>query len=1051
MTISARRKLLVGVGSFVGLTIVALLALPFVIDPNAYKPEIVAQAKQATGRDLVVDGPISLSILPLPTVRLDGVRLSNVAGAKTPDMVEAKAITVRPSLLALLAGRLEAGQVTLIEPKIALQIDDKGKPNWVFAPSTGGDQSVPVNDFAIENGIITFDDARSGLSTSARAVSFAASAGSMEGPFAVTGRATVDDAALTLDLSVGAKGASGHDADGTLDVAGGRLAFRGILSGMAPDARFSGKASASADNLVLFVETLAKLAGQPRPHLPPLLAGKFRFEGPIELSRKSVASKDFTLALGDDTGTGSLAATAEPLDIEARFAAPRIDLDRWLKSVVLQSGLDDETLPEFALSTGSRPAPSPQAATSWLSSVSARLALEVGEIIYNGQAVRGVALALDARDGVVAIPKFTATLPGDLVVKAESTRSGQSPRSGVSGEFRLEGKKLRETLTWLDVDLSAVPADKLTHVSMHGTMNSRNGNVQVDNLAVELDDIKGKGDIAVAFTVPLSIVMQLALDVVDLDSYVAPGDRSPSATSPTEAVVPLLALLGPSLGLKLKVAKIDYRSDVIAGVETDISRQGGTLRLNDLKVASLAGARLEVRGAIAKYWTAQPRANVVFAFDSPDIDRVFRLAAAPPTGLGAFSARGGAAGTWESLAIRDVTASALGSTIAATGTLSLRGVPQRKVQSVSYKGHLVVNSQPLDASIDAELTERPFISAELKADSFDFGRIAQGRATSRQQVAAAQALAFDTASLRSFDGKFSLVAGSVGGAKGLGNADIAAELKDGKLAITHLKGGLHGGTLNLSGMIDATQPVLTFDLRGDVTGMRVGELMREMSGSNEVGSLIKITLDGVLNATNIALRGSGSTIGELRASLAGSARAGGHIHPRADRFLQFIGAAATGVTGGVIDATLGNLVSLFGDKSGVGIGNILNAISLVLNRFVNNDNPLSGDVEIANGLLVDRHLVLQGRGATAAISTRTNIGNATTDTTVTFTLAEEPSAPYLIMTVRGPLAAPAFSASRGSAKDPPGMVNILSTIEKIPSLLPKISIPTPHIPNPFSR
>ena len=88
-------------------------------------------------------------------------------------------------------------------------------------------------------------------------------------------------------------------------------------------------------------------------------------------------------------------------------------------------------------------------------------------------------------------------------------------------------------------------------------------------------------------------------------------------------------------------------------------------------------------------------------------------------------------------------------------------------------------------------------------------------------------------------------------------------------------------------------------------------------------------------------------------------------------------------------------------------------------------------------------------GATAGIATRTNLGNATTDTTISFTLAEDPSAPYLIMTARGPLSGPAFSATRGSAKDPPGMVNIMSGIKKAPSLLPDISIPTPHIPNPF--
>jgi hypothetical protein len=159
------------------------------------------------------------------------------------------------------------------------------------------------------------------------------------------------------------------------------------------------------------------------------------------------------------------------------------------------------------------------------------------------------------------------------------------------------------------------------------------------------------------------------------------------------------------------------------------------------------------------------------------------------------------------------------------------------------------------------------------------------------------------------------------------------------------------------------------------------------------------------------LRGAGTTIAEIRASMAGRARVSGHIQARADKFLQTLGSAATGAVGSVLDATVGNIMSLFGDKGGA--GNVPNAISLVLNRFVNHDNALSGDIEIAGGVLTDKNLVLQGDRATGRIVTRTNLVNATTSTTVTFVLAEEPSTPYLIVTASGPLASPSIQATRG--------------------------------------
>ena len=57
MTPSMRKKPLIGAGSVLGVLIVALLIAPFLLDLNSFKPQIAAQVKKATGRDLVIDGP----------------------------------------------------------------------------------------------------------------------------------------------------------------------------------------------------------------------------------------------------------------------------------------------------------------------------------------------------------------------------------------------------------------------------------------------------------------------------------------------------------------------------------------------------------------------------------------------------------------------------------------------------------------------------------------------------------------------------------------------------------------------------------------------------------------------------------------------------------------------------------------------------------------------------------------------------------------------------------------------------------------------------------
>ena len=157
-----------------------------------------------------------------------------------------------------------------------------------------------------------------------------------------------------------------------------------------------------------------------------------------------------------------------------------------------------------------------------LTSVAARLAIDVGEVVYDRQPIRNVVIELDARAGAVAVPKLSATLPGDMVLQASSTLSGDPARPAVTGEFSLVGPKLRETLAWLEIDVSSLPANKLTRLSMKGKMASSGGNVQVSDAVFELDDLKGTGGIDVTFGVPLSIVTHVEFATLDLDSFLAP-------------------------------------------------------------------------------------------------------------------------------------------------------------------------------------------------------------------------------------------------------------------------------------------------------------------------------------------------------------------------------------------------------------------------------------------------------------------------------------------------------------------------------------------------
>src|SRR3954447_11376209 len=132
------KKWLIGIAGFVVLVIAVLLVVPFLLPTDTYKGQIVERVKSATGRDLALNGPISLSILPTFGLTVSDVTFGNAPGASAKNMATFGKLQLQVQPIALLSGRLVVDSFVLVDPVIALEIDKQGRPNWQFATATTG-------------------------------------------------------------------------------------------------------------------------------------------------------------------------------------------------------------------------------------------------------------------------------------------------------------------------------------------------------------------------------------------------------------------------------------------------------------------------------------------------------------------------------------------------------------------------------------------------------------------------------------------------------------------------------------------------------------------------------------------------------------------------------------------------------------------------------------------------------------------------------------------------------------------------------------------------
>lgn len=1123
------------VAAFFALVALAGFLAPTLLNVEQYKPAMIAAVKEATGRELVIEGPLKLTFFPRPRISARQVHFANAVGAKGAQMVDVRWIGVSPSLGALLRGKIEVGRLTLFRPSIVLETDAEGRPNWEFNPGAGASQPagapssglhLAIGTLRIREGTLSYTNPKTNQTLKAENVDLLASVGSFEGPFSFDGTATINGEPLSLMASVGAPTDKGNDMSFKLKVQSGSLNFDGHVSRIAVDADVKGKVSLSTGGLTDFIAALVRAGGQEPPAFDASVIGRFAFDGDIDLSAERLALTDFKMSMADETVSGNVVLTggANP-SLESRLSMAKLDAGKWIsllsnpdafrpkavtptkpaapeassKSTAAPAGAAAPAKPAAApaapaakpttaappaaaaANTAAKPPATAPTAPASLSpfppAFTVLFSVDAKEVTYRKGTMRDVALALEIRKGVIAVPRLSAILPGEMVLQANAAPSaavdaGAKPVANPiqsAGTFSLEGSRLRETLAWLEIDTSGIPADKLQTLSIKGKVASTANSLQISDLGMDVDGQHAAGSGSITFGVPLTVATSVQLDRFDLDAYMPkPKEPAPlSAVLPaaaTTATAPVLAAPAaasaadktlPVLGLKAKVAKLLFRGETLNGIDADLAIQGNLLKVNGLKVADVLGAKFDVKGQVADFGTV-PRFDVTFNANMPDTDKLLVYAGLPKFlngKLGASTAGGSVAGTMEALSLRNASVTAAGATARATGSLVLgdkfafdfsnfsvqtqdasrlvsvaTGRPQDGLgglaaegafkgneQRASFDGSLTALGTQMAGRIDATLGQRPNFTANLRIpgtlDLDDWLGVTDAPAAAVPTPALPAAPAGANAASVPLPSR----------------APRAATGK--QIDLSALRA--FDATLNLEtsaielGSLKVTYADMDATLKNGV--VKVSKLTGQFySGAVDFGGTVDASKDTM--TVDVAGTLQGIYVGEMLRGAAGQNVFGNeHLMVAIDGKINVMKIALQG-QGNSPEQIRDSLVGQ-GHLSGViypsvakgslglasfatGVGSIFSTEmgfnSAVLSGFINAQNSIEGDITLSHGEIQLQNHAVKGPNATARINSRTSLTSATTETTIALDAGSNGATDY-VMTVSGPISAPTMS------------------------------------------
>jgi AsmA protein len=435
------RKWLIGIGAAVVVIIAVLLVVPFLIPTDTYKAQIVERVKSATGRDLALNGPVSLSILPSFGLTVSDVAFGNAPGASAKNMATFGKLQLQVQPIALLSGKLIIDSFVLVDPVIALEVDKQGRANWQFAtataapagaaapakpvptpaagappaPRAGGPlDEVHLGDVRLVNGTITYQDARTGQKQQVDKINAKLALPDLASPMQLSGNADWNGKTVTLalDLAQPRQFLSGAKTPVTVKLTAPALKFD-----------FKGTAASAAEvaldgDTALDISSLRELATWAGGALPPTSGGlaTLKIAGKLDVAGARVKFTGAEIALDAIKAKGDFAVdtSGQKPALNGKLDVDKLDLNPYLPPEQPAAAAAKPAPAAGAPAAPPATAPTPAAAASgggWsdqpidvsgLKAANADFALTVSGIVFKKITIGKSALTVQLKDSKLA-------------------------------------------------------------------------------------------------------------------------------------------------------------------------------------------------------------------------------------------------------------------------------------------------------------------------------------------------------------------------------------------------------------------------------------------------------------------------------------------------------------------------------------------------------------------------------------------------------------------------------------------------------------------------
>ena len=573
-----------------------LTAAPLFVDLNGYKEQLTKAIEQTTGLVPEINGEISISFLPTPTVEVTNIVIkNNQDGSSGENLVKIDKIVVLSSFHKILMGDVDIKTIQLLQPVIELEKKADGSKNWTFvknkieensnSPDVNFPETILVKNgtvlYVADNKTKIFDYINSEINID-----------SINGPFNIKGNYSSNAKDIRFEGDIGKINAE-SDAKLSLGSDGFDFLFEGKFK--------LGKTNTIQGSVIGDITNLNKIAAASFSNGSLLSSVKYpgnaKLNGEFVLSSEKISFGDLKIESEVIKGTGDVdylfpsSDKGNSLwDIVANFEF--IDLDGLFKNEEGKSPFDSGAVIDYYAINYEKEGFSDYK-FNISKDLSARFKLDINKIIYNESQINNLVLDTDVFSGKAIIHSFNAKLPSNGSIELIGNIDHNGVRPILNGRIKSSGGSLRDIITWLMPEYSFIPNGKMQEYLFSSDITMTPQKIDFRDIYASFDRALVTGEVSIlpVKTVP-SIDVILKIDRVDLDAYgvtdkiykIIQGNYEDFSKNNIDSL--WLKNTNTKYNISIDAKDINYNNSSIESLVTSVNINKGVLNIPQLVLQS---------------------------------------------------------------------------------------------------------------------------------------------------------------------------------------------------------------------------------------------------------------------------------------------------------------------------------------------------------------------------------------------------------------------------------------------------------------------------------